>query len=84
MKTMAVFCFFMGKTNKVYLKIEYDFTKNSAVCYYSVDGVNWSSIGKKVTMNYDLKIFMGYRTYLYNFATTQTGGYVDFDYYKIY
>lgn len=35
-------------------------------------------------MNYDLKIFMGYRTYLYNFATTQTGGYVDFDYYKIY
>ena len=72
------------KTNKVYLKIEYDFTKNSAVCYYSVDGVNWSSIGKKVTMNYDLKIFMGYRTYLYNFATTQTGGYVDFDYYKIY
>lgn len=39
---------------------------------------------KKVTMNYDLKIFMGYRTYLYNFATTQTGGHVDFDYYKIY
>lgn len=72
------------KTNKVYLKIEYDFTKNSAVCYYSVDGANWSSIGKKVTMNYDLKIFMGYRTYLYNFATTQTGGCVDFDYYKIY
>ncbi len=35
-------------------------------------------------MVYDLTVFMGYRTYLYNYATKETGGYVDFDYYKIY
>ncbi len=41
-------------------------------------------MGSNLTMSYDLKVFMGYRTYLYNYATEQTGGYVDFDYYKIY
>ena len=68
----------------VKLKIKYNFTSNTATFFYSLDGTKWNQIGGNLTMNYDLTIFMGYRTYLYNYATTQTGGYVDFDYYKIY
>lgn len=70
--------------NQVYLKVTYDFVNNIARCYYSLDGTNWVRIGSDLKMTYDLSIFMGYRTYLYNYATKETGGSVDFDYYKIY
>ena len=70
--------------NQVYLKVTYDFTNNIARCRYSLDGTNWVRIGSDLKMTYDLSIFMGYRTYLYNYATKETGGSVDFDYYKIY
>ena len=70
--------------SKVYLKINYNFGTNKATFQYSLDGTTWNNIGSELLMNYNLKIFMGYRTYLYNYATKETGGYVDFDYYKIY
>lgn len=68
----------------VYLQIQYNFSSNTAAFYYSLDGAKWNRLGDSLSMNYDLTVFMGYRTYLYNYATTQTGGSVDFDYYKIY
>lgn len=68
----------------VSLQIKYNFNNNTATFYYSLDGKKWVQIGGSLSMSYDLTVFMGYRTYLYNYATTQTGGYVDFDYYKIY
>lgn len=70
--------------NTVSLKIQYNFNRNVAKFFYSLDGETWNSIGDELDMRYDLSIFMGYRTYLYNYATTETGGYVDFDYYNIY
>lgn len=70
--------------NQVYLKVNYDFTGNKAKFSYSLDGTTWNSIGSSLSMTYDLTVFMGYRTYLYYFATEETGGTVDFDYYKIY
>lgn len=70
--------------SEIYLKINYDFSKNTATFQYSLDGAAWNDIGGSVTMDYNLKVFMGYRTYLYNYATKEIGGYVDFDYYKIY
>lgn len=70
--------------SQVYLKINYNFSTNKATFQYSLDGTAWNDIGSELAMSYNLKIFMGYRTYLYNYATKETGGYVDFDYYKIY
>lgn len=70
--------------SQVYLKINYNFSTNKATFQYSLDGTAWNDIGSELVMSYNLKIFMGYRTYLYNYATKETGGYVDFDYYKIY
>ena len=70
--------------SQVYLKINYNFSTNKATFQYSLDGTAWNDIGSELAMSYNLKVFMGYRTYLYNYATKETGGYVDFDYYKIY
>lgn len=70
--------------SQVYLKINYNFSTNKATFQYSLDGTAWNAIGSELAMSYNLKVFMGYRTYLYNYATKETGGYVDFDYYKIY
>ena len=71
----------------VYLKIEYVFdvgnVKDKANFYYSLDGNNWTKIGKEFSMGFDTSTtFMGTRTWLVNYATGEAGGYVDFDYYK--
>ena len=71
----------------VYLKIKYVFdvgnVKDKANFYYSLDGNNWTKIGKEFSMGFDTSTtFMGTRTWLVNYATGEAGGYVDFDYYK--
>ncbi|MCR5797434.1 MAG: glycoside hydrolase 43 family protein [Eubacterium sp.] len=73
---------------KVYLRVEYSFNtgktrSDKAQFYYSLDGENWESIGDVLRMKFSTSTtFMGARTWLTNYATTETGGYVDFDYYK--
>lgn len=75
-------------TNPVYLKIEYSFNTGStrsdkANFYYSLDGNTWTKIGKELSMSFNTSTtFMGARTWLSSYATSETGGYVDFDYYK--
>lgn len=78
--------------DEVSLKIEYDFSYTStkiadlAKFYYSLDdGQTWTEIGKqlRITNNYQT-VFMGARSYLFMYSTEQTGGYADFDHYKIY
>jgi len=71
--------------NGVHLKIECDFTDRTdkAYCYYSLDGVSWTPIGNTLQMAYTLPHFMGYRFGLIHYATKETGGFTDFDYYRI-
>ncbi|WP_284645101.1 family 43 glycosylhydrolase [Paenibacillus silviterrae] len=71
--------------NIVYLRTELDFKNRTdkAYFYYSLDGERWASIGNTVQMSYTIPHFMGYRFALFNFATKTTGGYVDFDYFKL-
>ncbi len=69
---------------KVYFRIDCDFNDDKAFFYYSLDGDNWSEIGESLQMVYTFsKHFMGYRFGLFNYATEEPGGYVDFDYYRI-
>jgi beta-xylosidase len=70
---------------RIYLKASCDFSnrKDQANFYYSVDGKNWRAIGPPLHMTYTLPHFMGYRFGLFNYATKETGGYVDFDYFHI-
>ena len=71
--------------NVVYFKTECDFTdkKDIADFYYSLDGKTWTSIGTILKMSYTLPHFMGYRFGLFNYATKQTGGFADFNYFRI-
>ncbi len=69
----------------VYFKIDCDFRNRTdkANFYYSLDGKTWTRIGSTLQMAYSLQHFMGYRFGLFNFATKSTGGYADFDYYRV-
>jgi len=69
----------------VFFKAECNFIekKDTADFYYSLDGSNWKTIGTPLKMSYTLPHFMGYRFTLFNYATKNTGGYADFDYFRI-
>jgi len=70
---------------EVYFKIECDFRDKTdqANFFYSLDGKVWKPIGDTLNMQYTLPHFMGYRFGLFNYATQQIGGWVDFDYFQI-
>ncbi|MGZ5135824.1 MAG: glycoside hydrolase family 43 protein [Flavitalea sp.] len=69
----------------VFFKAECDFTdkKDVANFFYSLDGKTWKPIGTQLKMSYTLPHFMGYRFALFNYATKNIGGFVDFDFFHI-
>lgn len=71
--------------SRVYLKLNCDYRNRTdkANFYYSLDGSNWTSIGNTLQMSYTLPHFTGYRFAVFNYATKSTGGYVDFDYFRV-
>ena len=71
--------------NRIYFKAVCDFKekKDTAHFSYSLDGRQWTPIGAQLKMAYTLPHFMGYRFGLFNYATLQTGGLVDFDFFHI-
>lgn len=70
---------------RVYLKAACNFKDRTdkAYFYYSTDGNNWIPIGTTLQMAYTIPHFMGYRFGLFNYATKVTGGYADFDYFRL-
>ncbi|SLK35021.1 Beta-xylosidase [Mycobacteroides abscessus subsp. abscessus] len=70
---------------RVYFRIDCDFKEKTdkAYFYYSLNEMDWNRIGVELEMKYKLAHFMGYRFALFNFATKKTGGYADFDYFRI-
>lgn len=69
----------------IFFKAECDFTdkRDIANFFYSLDGRKWMPIGTQLKMSYTLPHFMGYRFALFNYATKNVGGFVDFDYFHI-
>ena len=70
---------------KVWLRLDHDFRDltDKATFFYSLDGKQWQSIGDTLQMHYDMPDFCGQRFMLFNFATQQTGGIVDFDFFHV-
>jgi beta-xylosidase len=70
---------------RVYLRIDIDYRDmtDEAYFFYSLDYEEWNRIGNTLHMTYTLGHFMGYRYALFNFATKTTGGFVDFDFFRI-
>ncbi len=70
------------KNTTIWLRIETDFTNHQdrATFYYSIDGKTFSKIGKDYRMRFDYRrFFMGTRYAIFNYATMNTGGYIDVD-----
>jgi beta-xylosidase len=70
----------------VFLKAECDFRENAdmATFSYSLDGKAWTPIGSQLKMEYSMPHFMGYRFGLFNYSRITPGGYVDFDWFRLY
>ncbi|MDD7555679.1 family 43 glycosylhydrolase [Ruminococcus sp.] len=78
--------------NEVYLKVDFlfntvdsnlnsSYNQDKADFYYSYDGSSWTKLGNTLSMAYDLKLFTGYRSGIYSYATKTTGGYADIDFF---
>ncbi len=73
--------------NMIYLRIDCNFYedkqhKDLATFYYSFDNKDWTKIGTDFRMRFDyMKLFMGTRFAIFNYATKSTGGYVDVDFF---
>ena len=68
------------KRSKVYLRIDGTFGKprDLATFSYSTDGKRFIPIGRAVRMSFDYRrMFMGSKFAIFNYATKETGGYVD-------
>jgi beta-xylosidase len=82
------------KSDTVYFKIDYLFSTfdqntmtssndiDKANFYYSYDGNTWTKIGSELSMKYKLTLFTSYRNAIFNYATKQSGGYVDVDWFR--
>lgn len=69
----------------VYVRVDCDFTNRTdkAYFYYSLNGTTWTAIGTTLQMAYTIPQFMGYRFGLFTYASQSSGGYADFDFYRV-
>ncbi|MEV4460434.1 family 43 glycosylhydrolase [Microbispora sp. NPDC049633] len=80
----------LGDATQVYVKADLDFSSPVGqlwtTFYYSLDGLQWTKLGDRVgpqTLDGSLSHFMGHRVGLFDYATKEKGGHVDFDYYSL-
>ena len=77
------------ENDTVYLKADFLFADTEKEYdqmdfYYSYNGKTWNKIGTSAHTKYDIvPMFMGIRVGIFNYATTNEGGYVDVDYFHV-
>ncbi|MDE6523694.1 MAG: glycoside hydrolase 43 family protein [Muribaculaceae bacterium] len=72
------------KEQNIFLQINGDFNpgRDMASFAYSMDGENWTDFDQEIPMRFDyMRHFMGTKFALFNYATKQTGGHVDIDWF---
>ncbi|UJP38884.1 glycoside hydrolase family 43 protein [Cellulomonas palmilytica] len=69
----------------VLLRVDVDFrdAADRASFAYSLDGDGWTTIGDDLAMEYSLDHFTGYRFAIFCYATAETGGHVDVDWFRV-
>ncbi len=70
-----------GKT--IYLRTIASNSTKKATFEYSYDNKAYTQLGNELIMRFSLKIFTGNKFCLFNYATKETGGYVDFDWFRM-
>ncbi|WP_431882434.1 family 43 glycosylhydrolase [Micromonospora gifhornensis] len=80
----------LGDATEVHVKADLDFAAPTGqlwtTFHYSLDGLTWTQLGNRVgpqVLDGSLAHFMGHRVGLFNYATQQTGGQVDFDHFLL-
>jgi len=67
----------------IYLRTIASNSTRKATFEYSTDNKRFTSLGNELSMKFSLTIFTGNKFCLFNYATQETGGYVDFDWFRI-
>ncbi len=70
------------ESDNLYLRAVANFGTSTAQFYYSTDNATWTAVGPQWTMRYTLNVFVGNRFGIFNYATSQAGGYVDVDWFS--
>ena len=68
----------------VYLRAQAHYGTSRASFAYSLDNQSFKKLGNDLAMAFSLSIFTGNKFCLFNYATVKTGGYVDFDWFRIH
>jgi beta-xylosidase len=66
----------------VYLAANPVFATGKATFAYSLDNNTFKTLGNELKMRFSLTVFTGNKFCLFNYATREFGGYVDFDWFK--
>lgn len=69
-------------TDRIYLRALLSNSQKKAVFAYSFDDRDYHPLGNTLMMRFNLSIFTGNKFCLFNYATKQTGGFVDFNWFR--
>lgn len=72
----------MGSDSVLYLEAKADYATSRSTFYYSTDNLEFFPLGDTLEMEFKLSVFTGNKFCLFNYATLETGGYVDFDWFR--
>ena len=67
----------------IWLRMDCDFTTDTAYFLYSTDGVNFTLLGDGFHMIFSMDHFTGNKFALFNYSTGTAGGYVDIDSFEL-
>ena len=67
----------------IYLRTIASNSMSKASFDYSLDNKKFTPLGDQLSMKFNLSIFTGNKFCLFNYATIETGGYVDFDWFRM-
>jgi beta-xylosidase len=70
-------------TSTIYLKAQANYGTSRASFAYGLNDQSFGKLGNNLSMKFDLSIFTGNKFCLFNYATIETGGFVDFDWFRI-
>lgn len=71
------------RAKNIYLRTIASNSTSLARFEYSLNDKKFTALGNELNMRFSLKIFTGNKFCLFNYATMETGGYVDFDFFRM-
>ncbi|MCI0550381.1 MAG: family 43 glycosylhydrolase, partial [Anaerolineae bacterium] len=70
-------------SSTIYLRASADFGTDKVTFAFSLDNQSFTNLGDELAMRFNLSVFTGNKFCLFNYATRSTGGFVDFDWFRV-